>query len=120
MMLYNSLIFHKNIIYHVSSLVNISFIFFFQLKLWINHKAIKLRPELKCYCYKTVKTNNTELLFKQRSLVDVAKTGDGELGTVPGNEERGTGVWEQVHSSSSPENSKWRTKENKREQRGEM
>ena len=52
--------------------------------------------------------------------MDVAKTGDGELGTVPGNEERGTGVWEQVHSSSSPENSKWRTKENKREQRGEM
>ena len=45
-------------------------------------------------------------------------TGNGERGT--GNGEPGTGVWERVYSGNPPNNSKWRTKENKREQFGKI
>ena len=44
--------------------------------------------------------------------------GNGDQGT--GNGEPGTGVWERVYSGNPPNNSKWRTKENKREQFGKI
>ena len=40
--------------------------------------------------------------------------------TNTGNREPGTGVWEQVYSGNPPKNSKWWTKEKKREPFGEM